>query len=256
MKYLKKFNEELRPQTYLSAARKLDKLGHTDRAEELKDWAGQIEKKEELRKWKDVLQDYISFGTYKINVSNTPKSRDKKIVGDFALYIQFDEMAFEDSYAYERDENPQHIKGVSFPFFIGIIPTSEELIRQCEEVMPSPEFGNGFYWGMFASIDIEIINEKVILKKFELGEYDTSMTGFVSFADRTSAHKFKTLFKSFFNNPEFIYPSGYSDTPTMYQKLEQVILVGNSFSSDYGFELKSVADFINLKSPNTMYRTL
>jgi hypothetical protein len=45
MKYLKKFNEELRPQTYMSAARKLDKLGHTDRANALKDWAKETEKR-------------------------------------------------------------------------------------------------------------------------------------------------------------------------------------------------------------------
>ena len=39
MKYLKKFNEELRSQTYYNAARKLDKKGFTARSKDLKDWA-------------------------------------------------------------------------------------------------------------------------------------------------------------------------------------------------------------------------
>lgn len=43
MKYLKRFNEELSPRIYKSAARKLDKLGHSDRAKELKDWSNKIE---------------------------------------------------------------------------------------------------------------------------------------------------------------------------------------------------------------------
>ena len=70
MKYLKRFNEELRPRTYLSAAKKLTAIGHTDRAKELKDWAEETEKREEIAKWKDRLQDYGLFGTYKMNIVN------------------------------------------------------------------------------------------------------------------------------------------------------------------------------------------
>ena len=66
MKYLKKFNEELKPRTYLSAAKKLKAIGHTDRAKALEDWAEETEKRGEIVKWKDNLQDYALFGTYKI----------------------------------------------------------------------------------------------------------------------------------------------------------------------------------------------
>ena len=52
MKYLKRFNEELRPQTYMSAARKLDKLGHHDRSKDLKDWGLEMESREEMDKWR------------------------------------------------------------------------------------------------------------------------------------------------------------------------------------------------------------
>lgn len=254
MKYLKKFNEELRPRTYLSAAKKLKAIGHTDRAKALEDWAEETEKRGEIVKWKDNLQDYALFGTYKMNVVNPETG--EMLTADFYLDINFDELAFEDNFEWEKEKTPDNIQGVSIFFFIGLIPTSEETLRKCMEIMPEPEFGNGMFWGMSCGIDFEVIKNVVTLKKFELCDYDDNLSGNVSFADRASAGKFKTLLKNIFTNPELNYPSGYTDVEYMYQKLEQVILVQQGFSSDYGFELKQVADFINAQSPNTMYKTI
>ena len=254
MKYLKRFNEELRPRTYLSAAKKLTAIGHTDRANALKDWAGETEKREEITKWKERLQEYSPFGIYKVNVVN-PESGEM-FTADFALDISFDELAFEDNFEFEKEKDPNNINDVSLSFFIGLIPTSEELIKKCEEVMPESEFGNGMFWGMFFNIDFKVQNGRVILDKFGLGDYDEGLSGNVSFADRASAGKFKNLLKSIFTNSDLNYPSGYTDVNSLYEKLEQVILIQQSFFSDYGFELKNVADFINTQSPNTMYKTI
>jgi len=254
MKYLKRFNEELRPRTYLSAAKKLKDIGHTDRANTLKDWAEETEKREDMTKWKERLQEYSPFGTYKVNVVN-PESGEK-FTADFALDINFDELSFEDSFEYEKEKDPNNVSGVSIFFFVGLIPTSEEVIRKCEEIMPESEFGNGMFWGMSCGIDFKVQSGEVILDKFTLDDYDENLSGNVSFADRASANKFRTLLKNIFSNPELNYPSGYTDVEYMYQKLEQVILIQQGFSSDYGFELKNVADFINTISPNTMYKTI
>ena len=254
MKYLKRFNEELRPRTYLSAAKKLTAIGHTDRANTLKDWANETEKREEIAKWKEQLQNYSPFGIYKVNVVN-PESGEK-FTADFALDVNFDELAFEDNFEYEKQKDPNNISEVSIFFFVGLIPTSEEVLKKCEEVMPEPEFGNGMYWGMSCGIDFKVENGQVILDKFALDDYDDNLSGNVSFADRASAGKFKNLLKSIFSNPDLNYPSGYTDVDYMYQKLEQVILIRQGFSSDYGFDLKNVADFINTISPNTIYKTI
>lgn len=254
MKYLKKFNEELRPRTYLSAAKKLTAIGHTDRAKKLKDWAEETEKREEVQKWKDNLQDYALFGTYKMNIVN-PET-EEKLTADFYLDLSFDELAFEDNFEYEKEKDPNNIKDVSMFFFIGLIPTSEETLRKCMEIMPEPEFGNGMFWGMSCGIDFKVEKGQVVLEKFALDDYDDSLSGNVSFTDRASAGKFKTLLKNIFSNPELNYPSGYTDVEYMYQKLEQVICIQQGFSSEYGFELKDVADFINQQSPNTMYKTI
>ncbi len=254
MKYLKKFNEELRPSTYRSAAKKLTTLGHTDRANKLKAWSEETEKREEITKWRDLLQDYSAFGTFKMNIVNPETGQ--KITEDFALDINFDELSFEDSFEYEKQNDPNNISGVNIFFFVGLIPASEEVKEKCDEIMPDPEFGNGFYWGMSTGIDFSVERGQVKLNKFILDDYDENVSGNVSFADRSSANKFKTLLKNIFSNPDLNYPSGYTDVEYMYQKLEQVILVRQSFSSDYGFDLKQVGDFINIQSPNTMYKTI
>jgi len=154
MKYLKKFNEELKTRTYLSAAKKLKDIGHIDRANALKDWASDSEKREEMSKWKNQIQEYSPFGIYKINVVNPENG--KKFTAEFALDVNFDELSFEDNFEMEKEEDPNNISGVNILFFIGLIPTSEEVIKKCEEVMPDSEFGNGMFWGMCFSIDFEI----------------------------------------------------------------------------------------------------
>jgi hypothetical protein len=179
MKYLKRFNEELKPQVYRSAARAILKsklppqtkpgelskiIRSPDKPESVSDetWkrvtklrshSDEIERKQNLIKWKDTLQDYLLFGTSKLKITNPENN--EELVGDFALYINFDELAFEDSYEYERQNAGGKIKS-SIPFFVGIIPTSEDLIEECEEIIPEPEFDNGFYWGMCVSIHFEI----------------------------------------------------------------------------------------------------
>jgi hypothetical protein len=252
MKYLKKFNEELDSNTYMRASRKLDKLGHIDRASNLKNWSNEIERRGELTKWQSRLKEYSPFGIYKINIVNP--SSDKKIIEDFALDVNFDADSFEDNFEWmkESDQNLQS----SIILFIGLIPTSEEVLKKCEGVMPQAEFGNGMFWGLTCAIEFEIVNEQVVIKEFNIDDYDEGLSGHVSFANRTSANKFKTLLKNIFTKPDLNYPSGYTDADSIYQKLEQTISIRQSFSSDYGFELKSVADFINTISPNEMYKTI
>ena len=254
MKYLRRFNEELQPQVYRSAARSIlkSKLPPTgpgeltkilrgtekpksvsgdtwQRVTKLRSHADEMEKKQQLIKWKDTLQDYLLFGTSKLKITNPENN--EELVGDFSLFIQFDELAFEDSYEYERQNaDNQPISSIcgsgkiksSIPFFVGIIPTSEDLIEECEEVIPEPEFDNGFYWGMCVAIHFEIDGDNLTLTDISVDNYDTGMTGDVSFADKPSARKFLLLLKNIFSNPSLNYPSGYTDETNFYKKLEQV----------------------------------
>ena len=242
MKYLKKFNEELRPQTYMSAARKLNKMGHTDRANDLKDWAREMESREEMIKWKDRIEDYAQFGTFTMTIKN--EETGETLTGDFNLDISFDEMAFSDE--------PE--SGISF--FLGLIPTSEDLIKQYMELCPDYDFGNGFFWGKIFNLEFRIVDDRVQFTKWNFWDYDSDMNGLVTFSDRGSANRFKNLLIQLLTNSELNYPSGYTDVDYMYEKLESCILAENSFSSDYGFKLEDAADYIRTISPNLLYSTL
>lgn len=249
MKYLKKFNEELKPSTYGIASRKLAKMGHADRAEALKKWGRKMERDEEMIKWERNISDFGKFGTFKLNILN--KKTGNKITGDFHLDINLDTFSFGDS----LDDFKESESG-NIPFFIGIIPTTKELINQCDSIMPAPELGNGFYWGMYLSLEFTLSNGELKFTKYELGNYDGSLSGDVSFADRGSVGKFKSLLKRMFTDPDLGYPSGYTDQDNFYTMVQNKLCVEFGLSSDYGFSVEQVGDFIMTLPANQMYKSI
>lgn len=247
MKYLKKFNEELRPQTYRNAARKLDKMGHTDRGKELRDWSELKDDEINYTKWERNLEEYAKFGTYKLNI----KTKKGDIKGDFYLDFIFDGDCFVDS-LYDDDSKKQG----DIYFMVGIIPTTKELISECKEKLPDPDMGNGFFWALSVGLSFDITDNKVNFKEFNIHNYDSNVSGDVSLADRGSAGRFRNLLKKMFSDPSLNYPSGRTDVQYLYQALEQVILSEAGFSSEYGFRLEDVSTFLNTISPNTMYKSI
>jgi hypothetical protein len=240
MKYLKKFNERLKSQTYLNASRKMDRLGHTDRAKDLKDWASKVEKDESIIKWRDRIDEFSKFGTFNMSIKN--KDTGDIISGDFYLNITFDELAFSDE------------PGEGIGLFLGLIPASEDLKHQYFDLLPDADFGNGFFWGKIFNIEWDITNPAgVVFKKFNFWDYDS---GSISFSDRGSANRFKNLLIQIFSNPKLDYPSGYNNANNIWEKLESCILVENSFSSEYGFKLEDIADYIRTISPNELFSKL
>lgn len=251
MKYIKRFNEELSPRVYNNAAKKLDKLGHTDRSDALKGWSQKMENDENLIKWKDNLQDYALFGTFKLNIEN-PDTKEK-LVGDFYLDITFDPENFSDGY--ESEKNKQNIKDSGFAFFVGIIPCSEDLIEQCNKIMPTAEMNNGFYWGFIFEIKFDITMGQIDFTKLVIENYDDGLSGNVSLADRRSAGLLLSLLKRMFSDPNLDYPSGRTDIGLFYDSFEKSILAECGFSSEYGFKLSQISDFLKTINPNNIYKT-
>jgi hypothetical protein len=166
------------------------------------------------------------------------------ITGDFYLDINFDDMAFLD-----EPEN-----GITF--FLGLIPTSEELINKYKELCQDFDFGNGFFWGKIFHIEYNIVDQKVELTKWDFDDYDSDMNGKITFADRASANKFKKLLIKMTTDSDLRYPSGYTDHVEVWDKLTASILGEASFASDYGFELEDIAKYIRTISPNLLYTTI
>lgn len=61
MRYLKRFNEELKVTTYKSAGDKFTKIGHNRRGAELLDYATQVELREKSQKLLQAQDENISF---------------------------------------------------------------------------------------------------------------------------------------------------------------------------------------------------
>ena len=80
MKYLKKFNEELKSQTYKRAARKLKQImkekptlgkgiGAEERANKLELHAKNVERREEMSRWKESVETFSKYGEFNIELS-------------------------------------------------------------------------------------------------------------------------------------------------------------------------------------------
>jgi len=251
MKHLKRFNEELSPRIYNIASRKLDKMGMPKRAKALKDWSNIQQTRQNMADWKQNIEELKEFGTFRFTI----KSEDGRelITDDFYLNIDFDDFAFEDQTLFEKSKNETNPEGpgllgddfeTTLYLMTGLVPTNEETVRKCEEVLPDPDnLSNGFYWANCIEIKMEIKNDKVILGEPKFDSYDPSVSGVPLVADRRSAVKLKNLIKSIFLN-EVNYPSGRTDVKSIHDLLENSILNKCRFSGDYGFELKEIANLM------------
>lgn len=240
MKWIKTF-EELNSYIYKRAAKKLAKMGHSKRSKELEEWGNTMEFRNSRARWVKNIEEYSKFGDFKIKI--TDKNGKELIIDDFYLSIVFEHDMFIDC----MPEND------SICFFIGIIPKNEETIKKCNSVLPEPDFGNGFYWGMNIAIKFEIVKDTVNITNFFIYNYDTSVSGNVELADRRSAVKFKNLIKNILNDPNFNYPSTRNGM-YMYQDLESTICVEGEFSSNYGFSIDDLGKFVDKISPNQLFK--
>ena len=248
MKYLKKFNEELRPQTYRSAATKLLKQSpfNKERADNLRDWADKREMVEDSVKWEKMKQQCSKFGTYNLQIGNNADGTE--FVGSFHPYITFERDGFLDEYEYNKEQGADFDMPLSL--FLGSIPADQETLEKCIETMPDPDFGNGFFWTNNIGIQLYFESGSVKINDVKIDEYDDSLTGSVSITDRKSAQTLKTLLVKMFSEPNLGYPSGYNDFDSFYEMFEAKVLAEAGLSSDFGFSMEAIADFLKAVSAN------
>jgi hypothetical protein len=245
MKYLKSFNERLNPATYSRAAKKLRDKGHAGRADQLVSWGDKIRKDKYIEDWKKNIEEYSPFGTFKMVIKN----KDKSVEGDFYMQIVFDIDCFEDVY-HNRDNNK-----IFFSFLTNIIPSTDELLKKCKEVS-NDFFGSYTSYTSYSVFINSELNDSGIIRftGFEI-DFDGHPTE-IFFSDRASAGRFKSLLKRILTRPELNYPSGYTTDPNFYSNMQNVVSIKSGLSSDYGFSLEGLADYINTISVNDMYKSL
>ena len=135
-------------------------------------------------------------------------------------------------------------------FFLGSVPADQETLEKCMETMPDPYFGNGFFWTNNIGIQLYFESGSVNINDVKIDEYDDSLTGSVSITDRKSAQTLKTLLVKMFSEPNLGYPSEYNDFDSFYEMFEAKVLAEAGLSSDYGFSMEAIADFLKSVSAN------
>ena len=97
MKYIKLFNEELNPSTYVNAAVKLKGYNHYDRAHNLEDWARELKSREHNKKVKDLRDKLSERGTFECSIHS---NIDEIFTGKFYIDFEVDEYSFIDNASY------------------------------------------------------------------------------------------------------------------------------------------------------------
>ncbi len=125
MRYLKRFDEELKTQTYKSAAAGLNKLGHTKRADDLNVWADTAREKEEARKLKETIDLYSKHGVFKADLAG--------VIGNFYLWFGFDEYQNGENWEYWQEDGRFEGSRLWVTLDICLYPADQETFEKCVE---------------------------------------------------------------------------------------------------------------------------
>jgi hypothetical protein len=198
-------NEELKPQTYISAADKLTKLGHIKRPEQLKAWAETIKQREIDAKHKMALEQAKKLGRSEIRFAN--------------CYIQ---LYFNSDY-YLSEMLPEWLDGerntLWSQIMFGVHPVSEEDLEVLNwfsgDIKDYTNRMNGIIW--LQDVYINLTNQYckdengVKLPMVSTGSVSIESSEFseVYFANRREAIKFRNLLVDLFEGDiDYIQPNG------------------------------------------------
>lgn len=259
MKWLRKFNEELKSDTYKSAAallkhrhpvraNSLIKFGEV-REEEEKEIANQEKRSKEYKEWQDDIKRYSPFGIFTFKVK--PKSDEgeeeyPEFTQDFYLKV---------THWYDEGFDDAPTQNSSFWLHLSyyLIPIDMEGYEKMAKYHWEWQDGFTFHiWRGYINLSLKEYDCEV--DSFVTDTSD-SFWGDIDISDRKTALKFKRLMVSIFNSKEYPdFVSNYHETKdSLYNDIEGT-LAESGISSDFGLQMKDIADKINKMSVNTFYR--
>lgn len=245
MKHLKKFNEELKSETYLSAAQKLRKKGHLQRSKSLELHSTHM-------KWKKMKEYFERWGTPELYYKNIV---DRTIETKFYIGIDWE---------YERtlDSITSAIDGddhLSLYFSMMAIPIDPESVESGREgISDRNDFfkSNGFYVGQHISINYDFIGGELKFKGIDLKESHN-----ISLSRRAAVILKKQLLACFEEGGD--YPSDYHYSKEDYQYsspnkiMHDVIrdeLNELDFTLEFNYTMEDIYNDIKNFSINDLYK--
>jgi hypothetical protein len=200
MKYLKRFNEELRASTYKSVADKLTKMGHKRRGAQMLDYAGQKEKEEERKRLQETRDEMSRFEPFNLIIGGSQQKRGKFYIMPTVETDWFSDMLWD-----WIDDKMSYI--ISLPFEFGIMAADEETEATFENWPWSPEQWNGVSYPNRMYLSITNTNSP---------GFDSYDNDIFYFATRADAMRFKKMFVDLLEekNEWYFrkwYPNGFVD---------------------------------------------
>ena len=262
MKYLKKFNEELKSSTYKSAADKLN-YRHTARSKALSDFSDvrlkeeqeeekrialeneRIKKEKEYKEWQDEIKRYSPFGlfTFRISPDGGPAFEE-----DFYLMVTH---WYDEGHYGEIEQNNQTWLNFDFHLVPKDIETYNK-VRSCADW----DWQDGYRFHIWRGyVNIKTKEYDCEVEGFSTDTAD-NFYGQIEIADRKTALKYKRLMVDIFSNKNYPdYVANYHETyPSLYNAVEAT-LAQSGISSDFGLEMSHIADVVNKISVNSLYQT-
>jgi hypothetical protein len=265
-------NEELKSDTYKSAANKLAGMGHVKRPEELMKWYSVAKEKEEIEKEKarlkaeeeklrlleeskrKALEESSKLGTYKITI----KCDGKSFTGDFFIYFYWNDDNFSEVY-YDWKSFDNHSISLEFPF--AVLPASEESKQFFDnilknEVSITPD--GRCYVGAFGlnltqggnNYDEQTNKETFVFKPSGDGFYWEHWEADFYMADRASAQRFKKLLYDIFKGDVVL-----GDTPELPGGVKEKILDHLCSDLDHTLEeFEAFMEYIKQIRVNKIYK--
>jgi hypothetical protein len=183
MRYLKKFNEELKSSTYKSAATKLKNIGHVRRSANMNDWVKKVESDEKAVRKMVIREEAKKSGIFKLDIySNIYTAgsgyKKEKVLENLDFYIGYHinwDNVSDTICDFINDDQT-----ISVPFDLFIVAPNNEVEDKMNSLEHIDNY-DGKFW--FDTIHIGINS-----KHFSLSQYDRY--GFL-FTDRVNANKFK-----------------------------------------------------------------
>ena len=257
MRYLK-YNEELKPATYKSAADKLTKLGHHTRASILHKHSEDTLNKNAIIDWEKKVETYSKYGKIKVLIE---KDGDKEFIRSeeevyFCFYPYLD--PYKDDTRFLTSKLDWKIEETPIYFEMWVIPqTREQFDRMYDLLKPDyyePTFG--FQTNTFA-IYLELEPDHFELKGepnnfyYNDGSFEAGTK--VSLLDRPSAGRIKILLKKFFEDSSLQYPVPFADK-TMYRTLLSQVLAEPGISTECGIVMEDFVEYISKLNPNSFFK--
>lgn len=198
MKYLKRFNEELKATTYRSAGDKFTKMGHKRRGAELLDYATQVELKEKSQKLRQAQDENKEYGLFDITMTRGWGGNKRDVFsGKFYLQMCLESDWFKDQRNDWLAEDMDWSIGIAMEF--AIIPADDETLKMLE----TSEDGDIVYFRNNSMYDYRYWTNRLWISLFDKGCVPHFRCGFGGFEDRdgfsfhfnsrSDAMKFKNL---------------------------------------------------------------